>query len=76
MTCRGLWEGFQFEQRWNMNILSFLPSSAHILQNVFYVFPPSKDNIEEGNNIKKDKIQEISVHLTLTVIFRYYKGSL
>lgn len=57
-----------------MNILSFLPST-HTPQNVIYLFSPFKDTIEEGNNTKKGKIQEISVHLTLTIIFRYYKGS-
>lgn len=74
MTCHGLWEGFQFKHYWNMNILSFLPST-HTPQNVIYLFSPFKDTIEEGNNTKKGKIQEISVHLTLTIIFRYYKGS-
>lgn len=57
-----------------MNILSFL-SSTHTPQNVLYLFPPFKDTIKEGNNTKKGKIQEISVHLTLTIILWYYKGS-
>lgn len=47
-----------------MNILSFLPST-HTPQNVLYLFPPFKDTIKEGNNTKKGKIQETSVHLTL-----------
>lgn len=60
----------------NVEMWTFLSSFFHTYSsNVLYLFFPFKDGIKEGNNTKKDKIQEICIYCTLTIIFGDYSGS-
>lgn len=56
----------------NVEMWRYFPSFFHTYSLKWYLFSPFKDNIKEGENTKKDTIQGISLHLALTVIFRYY----